>query len=555
MGTYQNPKDLIKISQSLHSLNNMKCFLYCRKSSEDQSRQVQSIGDQKNILLELAKVRNLEIVEIFTDEKSAGTPYQRTGFQALIQRIQSGEASTILTWKIDRLSRNPIENGQISWMLQQGTINEIITPDRTYLPDDNVLLYMVEGAMANQYLRDLSTNVKRGMHSKVERGIYPAYAPLGYLNEGKHKGTKQIIPDPKYFPKLQALWDLLKTGQYQLADLYRIMQEKYPIDKHGSPVAFSTFHRIFHNPFYCGLFRWGGKQHLGTHKTMVTQSEFEQIQNCLNKKSKTRKKELIFEYKGAFNCGTCDALITAERKQKLIKSKNIHKVFDYYRCAHHRRHIQCNEKPLSKSQIEVFLFEEIEKIHLPESVIRFGIESLKREDSKESELCKKLTKGMQRERQELLKNLKMVENNLAFEPDPEIRELMKQKHTELKVRIRKLDEDKISLLEQSKRRNEEISVQLEILGRAGNILISDDRDQKMRLLNVLGSNWQIKDKKLLYEPNYICEAIVKVRNSMPEKFSMLEPKKTCSIRGQGMSDACVSLIWRSVWELIRNSDL
>ncbi len=531
----------------------MKCFLYCRKSSEDQSRQVQSITDQKQILLELAKVRNFEIVEIFTDEKSAGTPYQRNAFQAMIQRIQSGEASIILTWKIDRLSRNPIENGQISWLLQQGIIKEIVTPDRIYLPQDNVLLYMVEGAMANQYLRDLSTNVKRGMHSKVERGIYPACAPLGYLNEGKHKGNKQIIPDPKYFPKLQSLWDLLKTGRYQLADLYRIMQEKYVIDKNGSPITFSTFHRIFHNPFYCGLFRWGGEKHLGTHQAMVTQSEFEQIQNHLNKKDKTRQKELIFDFKGIFKCGTCEALITAERKQKFIKSEDKQKVFDYYRCAHHRRHIECSEKPLSKSQIEFFLQKEIKKVFLPKKVIRHGLEALKEEDSKETESSLAMIKNMEREIQVLLKQQKTVENNLAFEPDIEIRNMMKHKHTELKARIQRSEEDMITLLEQSQKRNEEISKQLEILGRAETILFSGNKNNKMELLDVLGSNWKIKDKKLLYEPNYICEAIVKVRKSMPERFSLFELEETGTVSYQTVSDECVSFVWRSVWELIRNS--
>jgi len=528
----------------------MKCFLYCRKSSEDQSRQIQSIDDQKNILLEIARTRNLDISETFIDEKSAGTPYKRAGFQTMMQRVQSGEVSTILTWKIDRLSRNPIENGQVSWLLQQGVIKEIITPDRVYLPNDNVLLYMVEGAMANQYLRDLSTNVKRGMRSKVERGLYPACAPIGYLNEGKYKGTKTIVPDPKYFHKLKSLWDLLKTERYQLADLYRIMQDKYIIDKHGKAIAFSTFHRIFHNPFYCGLFRWSGKLNVGTHQAMLSQSEFEAVQNHLNKKDKIRQNELVFDFKGIFKCGTCESLITAERKQKFIKSKKRYKAFEYYKCAHHRRHIVCKEKPLSISQIEAFLFQEIEKIYLPKKVIQFGIEKLKNEDSQESESCKEMTNSMQREIQVFSQQLKTVENNIAFEPDIEIRNLMKQKHSELKIQIKKLEEDKTSLLERSKKRNEKISQQLQILDRAKTILLSDSKDQKMELLDTIGSNWRIKDKKLLYEPNYICNAIVKTKKSLPDRFKMFE--LNCSSNtNEKLTSNEVSLCWRRVWEFMK----
>lgn len=374
----------------------MKCFLYCRKSSEDSTRQVQSIDDQKRILQEIATQRGLNIVETFVDEKSAGTPYQRPAFQTMIERVQSGDVAIVLTWKIDRLSRNAIENGQISWMLQKGIIQEIVTPDRVYLPSDNVLLFMVEGAMANQYLRDLSANVKRGMNSKVEKGLFPAYAPIGYLNEGKHKGSKYIAPDPEYFPKVKALWNLAKTGTYQLADLYRIMEKQYPLNKNGQVVTFSTFHRIFHNPFYCGLFKWDGEYHLGTHTPMLTQSEFEMVQQNFTTKAKTRSRDLEFEYKGAFQCGTCGATITSERKQKLIKATNTEKTFDYYRCAHRRRHVTCREKPLSKTAIETFLHQEIDKLHFPGEVLRFGIESLKKEDSPITEAEQEQIKAMER---------------------------------------------------------------------------------------------------------------------------------------------------------------
>lgn len=531
----------------------MKCFLYCRKSSEDQSRQVQSIADQKNILLDIAKTRNLEITEIFTDEKSAGTPYQRTGFQAMMQRIHSGEASIILTWKIDRLSRNPIENGQISWLLQQGIIKEIITPDRIYLPQDNVLLYMVEGAMANQYLRDLSTNVKRGMRSKVEQGIYPASAPIGYLNEGKHRGNKKIIPDPRYFQKIQALWNLLITENYQLADLYRIMEKKYRLDKNGNILAPSTFYNLFRNPFYCGLFKWDGKLHIGTHQAMITQSEFENIQNFLNKKHTTRQKELVFDFKGLFKCGTCNAVITAERKQKMIKSTDKQKSFDYYRCSHNRPRIICKEKPLSKVQIDIFLKQEIDKVHLPQKVIKHALIALKREDLKETDSDKEMIKAWEHEKHVLTKQKKTVENNLALESDAEVRNIMKDRYVSIKIQIQKIEEDRVLFLEKSKKRNDELRNQLKILERAENILSSGDICQKKELLKALGSNWKLKNKKLLYEPNYVCEAIIKVRKSMPDEISMLELEETRPMSEQRGSSECVSSVWWSVWELIRNS--
>ena len=51
-----------------------KYFLYARKSTEDDDRQVMSIEAQLFELRELARKENLEILEEFQESKSAKTP-------------------------------------------------------------------------------------------------------------------------------------------------------------------------------------------------------------------------------------------------------------------------------------------------------------------------------------------------------------------------------------------------------------------------------------------------------------------------------------------------
>ena len=48
-----------------------KYFLYARKSSEDEERQVMSIEAQLAELADYAKRENIEIIETFTESKSA----------------------------------------------------------------------------------------------------------------------------------------------------------------------------------------------------------------------------------------------------------------------------------------------------------------------------------------------------------------------------------------------------------------------------------------------------------------------------------------------------
>ena len=115
----------------------MQYFLYARKSTDTEDKQVLSIEAQLSELRSLAKRDRLDVVEELVEKRSAKTP-GRPVFEEMMRRVEKGEASGIICWKIDRLSRNPVDSGRISWLLQQGTIAKIITHDRVYLPHDNV---------------------------------------------------------------------------------------------------------------------------------------------------------------------------------------------------------------------------------------------------------------------------------------------------------------------------------------------------------------------------------------------------------------------------------
>src|SRR3989338_2429677 len=99
--------------------NNIKYFVYARKSSEGEDRQIQSIPDQIDRLRNLARNLKLDIKKTYTEKKSAKTPNSRVVFDEMMKRIEKGDAQGILCWQINRLSRNPIDSGRISWMLQQ----------------------------------------------------------------------------------------------------------------------------------------------------------------------------------------------------------------------------------------------------------------------------------------------------------------------------------------------------------------------------------------------------------------------------------------------------
>ena len=93
-------------------------FVYCRKSSEAEDRQILSIDSQISELKRHAAQKGLEIHSILTEPKSAKAP-GRPVFNSRMERLYRGEADGILCWKLDRLARNPVDGGAIIWAMKE----------------------------------------------------------------------------------------------------------------------------------------------------------------------------------------------------------------------------------------------------------------------------------------------------------------------------------------------------------------------------------------------------------------------------------------------------
>src|SRR5438477_3853842 len=90
-------------------------FIYARKSTDDPQRQVRSIDDQLAELRELARKEQLEVVHAFVEKQTAKRP-GRPIFNDMLARIEKGEASGILAWHPDRLSRNSLDAGKLIYL-------------------------------------------------------------------------------------------------------------------------------------------------------------------------------------------------------------------------------------------------------------------------------------------------------------------------------------------------------------------------------------------------------------------------------------------------------
>jgi DNA invertase Pin-like site-specific DNA recombinase len=369
-------------------LKYLRYRLYARKSTDTEDKQVQSLGDQIKYMAEVAQREGLHIVgDPICESQSAKRPDVRPKFRALLEEVENGKIDGIVCWKLDRLSRNPADSGRIQQLLQDGKLQHIQTTEKSYFPEDNAIVFSVEAGMSNQYIRELATNTKRGMRSKAEKGDKPGIPPPGYLND---RLNKVIVADPENFTLIRVLWDKMLTGTYSMAKLAEIADKELNIrtpvrgKTGGKPIAYSSLCVLFKNPFYTGKLLFNGAIYDGNHPAMITEEEFERVQQIIDPIHTTRPKNRTYDFqlRNLFKCGECNFAITAERKYKNIKSTGERKEYIYYHCTGKNKHTKCNQPHLHVAEDELIrqIKEKLSKYTIDPAFYQLAIKALAEEE-------------------------------------------------------------------------------------------------------------------------------------------------------------------------------
>jgi len=530
----------------------IKYFLYARKSSESEDRQIQSIDDQINRLKQLAGDLHLDIKKIYTEAKSAKKPNNRPLFDEMMQRIENGEANGILCWQINRLSRNPIDSGKIQWLLQQGILKSLQTIDRQYLPDDNVLLFSVESGSANQFVLDLIKSTKRGMLRKLESGWQTGVAPLGYLND---KENKIIITDPERFNLIRKMWDLMLTGSYTPPKILDIVNKEWGFETRrfkrigGNPLSRSGIYKIFTSLFYAGIIENSGVQYGGKHDRMITLEEYDRVQMLLGRKGKPRSKKHEFAFTGFIRCGECGCLYTAETKNKLLKSGEI-KERTYYHCTRKKKDINCSQrKNIPVDDLELQIKKELEKYTILPEFLHWALEGLSKKNdgeiedrSKIYEMQHKSLAGSQKELDELTKmRYRQLINDETFIKE---RNELQNKISQLKEQLRGTETRAERWLELTEKT-------FNFATYARKAFITGGLELKKEILMALGQKAIIKGEKLIIEPNEWLQPIANGYPTLQEEYLRLEPMKMPLNKAKTEALASVRARWLRIVDNVR----
>lgn len=506
-----------------------KFFLYARKSTDVEDRQVQSLDDQVEIMSKRAKELWIELVEVFKESMSAKAPW-RYKFNEMITRIQNWEAQGIIAWKLDRLSRNPIDAWTIQYMLQNLQLQKVIVNNGEYTRKDAWLVMSVINGMNNQYIIDLSDNVIRGMNKKTESWGFCWQAPEGYLND---RLEKTIIIDEDNFPLIRKAWELMLTWNYSVPQVLDIANDKWwykSNKKWRNKLTQSWLYGIFSNPFYTGDFQWKWEIKKGIHTPMITWEEFERVQKLIGDKGNSiRAKSKEFAYTAMMKCWECGCSIVAEEKTKYVKATGEMRSYSYYRCSKRKNWCTCKQKPINLVKLEEQINDILENIEILPTFRKWWLEVLKDEFHSVRLEREKVIESLERQEKALDRKLSTLLDYLMDETitreDYKIRsEKTKEELHTTQKQLEKFKDDKDSSIEQTEDLCDLI-VNVTEKFNTGSL-----KDKKM-IFSFLGENFHLQDGVLSLELHPWLLPLIKQVPIIKRKYRALELTKKGSSTG------------------------
>ena len=500
--------------------NRLRYILYARKSTDEKNKQQLSIESQIEEMQTMAVRERLVVVKTFVEKMSAKKPGPRKEFYAMLESIEKGEANAILTWKLDRLSRNPVDSGRIQQMLDERQLLEVKCYDKTYHAEDNVLITYLEFGMSHEYRQRLSEDVKRGCRTKIQKGEIPGHVPVGYIN--KRVGDRSTVEiDPERFHILRKSWDRLLEYRFSLRELHRRAVEDGLRGRDGKPYCRSNFYKLFTNPFYYGYFTFKMEPglHKGSHQPMVTKEEFDKAQEILSDTRKPQQVKRTLAFTNLLKCGACGSSITGYEKVKRQKNGKVHH-YTYY-CCTRTKDPKCRQPQITGPDLDAQIAKLVDEIALPESFHKVAVARLQKEYSKETEYRQELADSRRRA---LVNAKRMLDGLITMRAKGE---LDQAEYAERKKAVT----EEMAALEQRialDSRSEDMIAQrigsiLEVLTRAKQKLESGDFDVKRQLLLTIGLNLFLRDKTLDVAMNIPFKSLRSLAPLVRKHFARIEP--------------------------------
>lgn len=383
--------------QNQLDLEHYNAIAYYRLSKDDgMKHESDSIANQRKLIQSfLQNNPNIRLIDEAQDDGYTGTNFDRPGFKAVLDAIQSKKVNCVIVKDLSRLGREYIEMGKYLEMIFPSfgvrfiAINDDVDSVNSNTGDD--IIIPVKNIMNEAYCRELSKKLRKQF--RIQRGngeFLGAFASYGYCKspDDKHK----LVMDDYAAEVVRGIFSLKFQGHNQQfivdflnkekilppAEYKRSLGLKYKTGFKTSSAAkwnIVTINRILTNPIYTGTLVQGKrgtpnykikKMRLrdendwvvveNNHEAIIDSLTFMIVQKMLERDTRTApQNDTVYPLSGVLFCPDCHAAML----RRSVKRGN--KTFSYYVCSTNKKGNGCSSHSFEQGRLEATVLRAISK--------------------------------------------------------------------------------------------------------------------------------------------------------------------------------------------------
>lgn len=374
----------------------MKVWLYYRLS-RDEDAELNSLNNQRNILVEYANTNNHEIVGESFDDNVSGMHFNREGINKIYEQVENKAIEAIIVKDLSRLGRHRTQTAMFIDYLREHDVRVLsVTENIDTSNEDDDLMIGFKGIFNDMYARDISKKIRAGYKQKQKNGIVIT-VPLGYF---KDKNTNEIVIVEEEAEIVRKIFDLylsgyglkaiakklndegIKSPQYYQNKMYN---KKLPSNKPEITGRYlwvnTTVKRILQNEFYIGTVTchktYTSKinhirkalpeeeqfKHENFAPAIISKEKWEQVQFLLSSKRnnnvRASSSNPCHRYTGLIECGDCGCTFVCKKRKWKDKPERIE-----YNCNGYHRYGKehCTAHRIDEAYLDKLIYDELMSI-------------------------------------------------------------------------------------------------------------------------------------------------------------------------------------------------
>ena len=202
----------MKQSNNNKKSRDVTAFMYERLSRDDNmDGESYSIGNQKKLLIKVAKEKGYTNLVHFFDDGISGVTMDRPGFADMIQQLEQGKAAAVFVKDLSRLGRNYIEVGRLTEeFFPNHDIRLVAVSDNIDTDEGENELAPIRNLFNEWYVRDISKTRRISNKIKGNAGEPMGQPPYGYVKDPEN--PKRWIVDEEAAQVVRRIYRMTLEG-------------------------------------------------------------------------------------------------------------------------------------------------------------------------------------------------------------------------------------------------------------------------------------------------------------------------------------------------------